>query len=122
MSLQESVPAALTKDKKRVHGDEISVHLAWKSTLYVTNFPPSMDDSGMRALFGKVKELPRHPLSVTDGNWLSMEPCLMSGGRVRSLRAQGDSATFNLRLRSVISATHPVSIAYRDSRMRPRQH
>ncbi|KAF9778753.1 hypothetical protein BJ322DRAFT_1114093 [Thelephora terrestris] len=50
---RENVPAALTKDKKRIHGDEISVHLAWKSTLYVTNFPPSMDDSGMRALFGK---------------------------------------------------------------------
>ncbi|GJE88539.1 RNA-binding protein Prp24 [Phanerochaete sordida] len=50
---RESVPAALTKDKKRVHGEEIAVHLAWKSTLYVTNFPESADDSSVRELFGK---------------------------------------------------------------------
>ena len=67
--MQESVPAALTKDKKRIHGHEIAVHLAWKSTLYVTNFPPSMDDSGMRALFGKVKSILHHPLPVVDGNF-----------------------------------------------------
>ena len=65
---QEDVPAALTKDKKRIRGHEITVHLAWKSTLYVTNFPPSMDDSGVRALFGKVKLLPHQPLSVIDDN------------------------------------------------------
>lgn len=53
LSNREDVPAALTKDKKRIRGHEITVHLAWKSTLYVTNFPPSMDDSGVRALFGK---------------------------------------------------------------------
>lgn len=53
-STQENIPAALTKDKKRIHGHEITVHLAWKSTLYVTNFPPSMDDLGMRTFFGKV--------------------------------------------------------------------
>ncbi|KAF8964174.1 hypothetical protein BDZ97DRAFT_1816638 [Flammula alnicola] len=50
---RESVPAALTKDKKRVHDQEISVHLAWRSTLYVTNFPESADDPFMRNLFGK---------------------------------------------------------------------
>ncbi|KZT08482.1 uncharacterized protein LAESUDRAFT_757715 [Laetiporus sulphureus 93-53] len=32
MERQESVPAALTRDKKRIHGKEIAVHLTWKST------------------------------------------------------------------------------------------
>ncbi|KIL67874.1 hypothetical protein M378DRAFT_159079 [Amanita muscaria Koide BX008] len=48
-----SVPAALTKDKKRVGGQEVAVHLAWKSTLYVTNFPESYDDAAVREVFGK---------------------------------------------------------------------
>ncbi|KAF8463228.1 hypothetical protein DFH94DRAFT_786990 [Russula ochroleuca] len=50
---RDSVPAALTKDKKRVHDHEINVHLAWQSTLYVTNFPESADDLGIRKLFGQ---------------------------------------------------------------------
>ncbi|KAF9454778.1 hypothetical protein P691DRAFT_716623 [Macrolepiota fuliginosa MF-IS2] len=50
---RDSIPAALTKDKKRINEHEISVHLAWKSTLYVTNFPESADDPYMRNLFGK---------------------------------------------------------------------
>ncbi|KZT09316.1 RNA-binding protein Prp24 [Laetiporus sulphureus 93-53] len=50
---RESVPAALTKDKKRIHGEEIAVHLAWKSTLYVTNFPEKADDAYIRSLFSK---------------------------------------------------------------------
>ncbi|KAF9497742.1 hypothetical protein BDN71DRAFT_1504719 [Pleurotus eryngii] len=50
---RDSVPAALTKDKKRVVEQEISVHLAWKSTLYVTNFPEKSDDASIRELFGK---------------------------------------------------------------------
>ena len=52
--MQESVPAALTKDKKRIHDEEIAVHLAWQSTLYVTNFPEVADDKIIRDLFGKV--------------------------------------------------------------------
>ena len=52
---KESIPAALTKDKKRIHGQEVAVHLAWKSTLYVTNFPESADDPYMRNVFGKVR-------------------------------------------------------------------
>ncbi|GJJ09530.1 hypothetical protein Clacol_003753 [Clathrus columnatus] len=48
---KDSIPAALTKDKKRIHDQEIAVHLAWKSTLYVTNFPENMDDSSIRELF-----------------------------------------------------------------------
>jgi len=51
---RDSVPAALTKDKKRVHNHEINVHLAWESTLYVTNFPESADDNLVRKLFGQV--------------------------------------------------------------------
>lgn len=51
---QESIPAALTKDKKRIRGHEIAVHLAWKSTLYVTNFPEDTDDAKIRELFGTV--------------------------------------------------------------------
>ncbi|KAF8798785.1 hypothetical protein BYT27DRAFT_7202479 [Phlegmacium glaucopus] len=50
---RDSVLPALTKDKKRLHDHEISVHLAWKSTLYVTNFPETSDDLFMRSLFGK---------------------------------------------------------------------
>ncbi|KAJ4482272.1 hypothetical protein J3R30DRAFT_3681497 [Lentinula aciculospora] len=48
-----SVPAALTKDKKKIRDQEIAVHMAWQSTLYVTNFPESADDSYIRNLFGK---------------------------------------------------------------------
>ncbi|KAI0084788.1 hypothetical protein BDY19DRAFT_1077256 [Irpex rosettiformis] len=50
---RDSVPAALTKDKKRIHDEEVVVHLAWQSTLYVTNFPESADDEFIRTLFGK---------------------------------------------------------------------
>ncbi|EJF56678.1 RNA-binding protein Prp24 [Dichomitus squalens LYAD-421 SS1] len=54
---RESVPAALTKDKKRIRGQEVAVHLAWKSTLYVTNFPEKADDKFIRTLFGKYGEI-----------------------------------------------------------------
>ncbi|KAH9926083.1 RNA-binding protein Prp24 [Amylocystis lapponica] len=50
---RDSVPAALTKDKKRVRGEEIAVHLAWQSTLYITNFPEKADDTFVRNLFAK---------------------------------------------------------------------
>ena len=33
------------------------MHLAWKSTLYVTNFPESADDAFIRNLFGSVSSL-----------------------------------------------------------------
>ncbi|KIJ45650.1 hypothetical protein M422DRAFT_29753 [Sphaerobolus stellatus SS14] len=54
---RNNVPAALTKDKKRLHGEEIAVHLAWKSTLYVTNFPEDTDDAKIRELFGQFGEI-----------------------------------------------------------------
>ncbi|KAI0326875.1 RNA-binding protein Prp24 [Cubamyces sp. BRFM 1775] len=54
---RDSVPAALTKDKKRIREQEIAVHLAWRSTLYVTNFPEDADDTFIRTLFGKYGEI-----------------------------------------------------------------
>lgn len=54
---RDSVPAALTKDKKRIHETEIAVHLAWQSTLYVTNFPEKADDAFIRDIFGKYGEI-----------------------------------------------------------------
>ncbi|KAG8214448.1 hypothetical protein J3R82DRAFT_9471 [Butyriboletus roseoflavus] len=50
---RENIPAALTKDKKRIEGMEVNVHLAWRSTLYVTNFPEKTDDAAIRDLFGQ---------------------------------------------------------------------
>ncbi|KAH0831905.1 hypothetical protein J3R83DRAFT_12788 [Lanmaoa asiatica] len=50
---RESIPAALTKDKKRIEGTEVNVHLAWRSTLYVTNFLEKTDDTAIRDLFGQ---------------------------------------------------------------------
>ncbi|KIJ17712.1 hypothetical protein PAXINDRAFT_130029 [Paxillus involutus ATCC 200175] len=50
---RDSIPPALTKDKKRIDGMEVSVHLAWRSTLYVTNFPEKTDDAIIRDLFGQ---------------------------------------------------------------------
>ncbi|KDQ62555.1 hypothetical protein JAAARDRAFT_121734 [Jaapia argillacea MUCL 33604] len=50
---RDSVPAALTKDKKRIRGVEIAVHMAWQSTLYVANFPETADDAFIRNMFGK---------------------------------------------------------------------
>lgn len=54
---RSSVPAALTKDKKRIHDEEVAVHLAWQSTLYVTNFPERVDDESIRELFGKASNV-----------------------------------------------------------------
>ncbi|KAI0712607.1 RNA-binding protein Prp24 [Earliella scabrosa] len=54
---RDSVPAALTKDKKRIRGQEVAVHLAWRSTLYITNFPEQADDTFIRTLFGKYGEI-----------------------------------------------------------------
>lgn len=56
---RESIPAALTKDKKRILGAEIVVNIGWQSTLFVTNFQEGMDDVKMRALFEKVDVLAR---------------------------------------------------------------
>ena len=46
-----SVPKALEKDRKRMEGREVHVSMLWRSTLYVTNFDKSLDDTRIRALF-----------------------------------------------------------------------
>lgn len=48
---RESVPAALTRDKKKIGEQEVHVYQAGHSTLFVTNFPEKMDDEGLRQLF-----------------------------------------------------------------------
>ncbi|TIB36113.1 hypothetical protein E3P84_01132 [Wallemia ichthyophaga] len=48
---RDDVPAALTKDKKRIEEVEIKVVMGWSSTLYVTNFPEGTKDDSLRALF-----------------------------------------------------------------------
>ncbi|KAH7100756.1 hypothetical protein BKA62DRAFT_705553 [Auriculariales sp. MPI-PUGE-AT-0066] len=48
---RDSVPTALTRDKKRVDGREVSVHASWRSTLYVTNFAEQTDDAAVRDMF-----------------------------------------------------------------------
>lgn len=52
--LQESIPAALTKDKKRIEGQEVQVSPVWQSTLYITNFPENYDAADIQKLFEPV--------------------------------------------------------------------
>ena len=102
-SFQDSVPAAVTKDKKRLHDQEISVHLAWQSTLYVTNFPEDADDGLVRELFGKV--FPRfvkftNPCSTAH----STAHYSMFVGPARNSKARADSAMCNI-LRQYVTFT-----------------
>jgi len=46
-----SVLPAQTKDKKTLDGVEVAVSLAWRSTLYVTNFPQDANDEWIRSKF-----------------------------------------------------------------------
>jgi hypothetical protein len=62
---QDSVPAALTKDKKRIGDHEVDVVLLWRATLFVTNFPPASDDEYMRKIFAPVCSSGSH-VSQTD--------------------------------------------------------
>lgn len=50
---KESVLPAQTKDKKQLLDVEVSVTLAWRSTLYVTNFPEDATDEWIRPKFGE---------------------------------------------------------------------
>lgn len=52
---QESMPTALTRDKKRVKGVEVAVSPAENTTLHVTNFREGMDDKDIRTMFEKVR-------------------------------------------------------------------
>ncbi|EHS64663.1 uncharacterized protein PGTG_21014 [Puccinia graminis f. sp. tritici CRL 75-36-700-3] len=48
-----SVLPAQTKDKKMLDGVEVAVSLAWRSTLYVTNFPEDANDEWIRSKFSQ---------------------------------------------------------------------
>lgn len=50
---QDNVLAAQTKDKKRINDHEVDVSIAWKSCLYVTNFPESYDKAAVEKLFSQ---------------------------------------------------------------------
>ncbi|KAF3933184.1 Nucleolin [Dactylella cylindrospora] len=45
------VLAAQTRDKKLLNGREVAVELGYNSTVYVTNFPPVVDEQWIRELF-----------------------------------------------------------------------
>ncbi|PKK76425.1 hypothetical protein RhiirC2_734338 [Rhizophagus irregularis] len=51
---KESVPAALTKDKKRIDDQEICVYRISERILYVTNFPPSIDIEELFKKYGEI--------------------------------------------------------------------
>jgi RNA recognition motif-containing protein len=53
----ESVASALAKDRRKLDGQEISVTMLWRSTLFVTNFPRELDDDAVRKLFSNVRGL-----------------------------------------------------------------
>jgi len=51
----ESVAPALAKDRRKLDGQEISVTMLWRSTLFITNFPRELDDVAIRTLFANVR-------------------------------------------------------------------
>lgn len=50
---RSAVPAAKTKDKKKLNGMQISISLGWECTLFVTNFSEAWTDAEVRRRFGK---------------------------------------------------------------------
>lgn len=58
---QDAVLAGLTKDKKQIQGSELTVEKVWQATLYVTNFPESVDDAEMKKFFEPVRSRQTHP-------------------------------------------------------------
>ncbi|WWD18688.1 hypothetical protein CI109_103142 [Kwoniella shandongensis] len=53
--LAEAIPLVLAKDHRKLDGNEISISMLWRSTLFVTNFPREMDDEAIRRLFGQTR-------------------------------------------------------------------
>jgi squamous cell carcinoma antigen recognized by T-cells 3 len=105
------VPAALTKDKKRLRGHEVAVHLAWKSTLYVTNFPEKADDTSMRALFGQVSPDAISFFGLEKNlTRTSMERYLTFDGRVRNSRIRGGFVMFSTPHRCVIVRAFKICV------------
>ena len=60
---KEDVLTAQTKDMKVFEGNTIEVQVGTGTTLYVTNFPPTADESYMRHLFSKVSSSPTYFIS-----------------------------------------------------------
>ncbi|KAI9768784.1 MAG: Splicing factor [Geoglossum simile] len=54
---KEDVLTAQTRDMKRFDGNEIEVHVGAGSTLYVTNYPPTADETYIRNLFKECGEI-----------------------------------------------------------------
>ncbi|KAG9286653.1 hypothetical protein G9A89_012203 [Geosiphon pyriformis] len=52
-----SVLMALTKDKKRIEDKEISVYHPAETTLFVTNYPPNMEKTAFKEIFGQHGEI-----------------------------------------------------------------
>jgi hypothetical protein len=99
---QSSVLPAQTKDKKMLDGVEVAVSLAWRSTLYVTNFPEDANDEWIRSKFSPVRQSRRLPNvinieveSFMSPHFSSLAVYLMFGGRAKGSKAQGGFVTFN---------------------------
>jgi hypothetical protein len=63
---QDSVPAALTKDRKKIGTAVAHVYQASQTTVFVTNFPAKLeDDTAIRELFASVsKHVPLQEASL----------------------------------------------------------
>ena len=61
---KEDVLTAQTKDMKTLDGQAIEVQIGAGSTIFVTNFPPSADETYIRDLFNKVSHIESIELSV----------------------------------------------------------
>lgn len=81
----DSVPDALAKDGKKIDGNTVSVSMLWRSTLWVTNFSPQMDDAALRTMFGNVRDffVPTHH---------SMARFSTRAGRAENTQTTGGSA------------------------------
>lgn len=57
---KEDALAALTRDQKRFNDTDniIDVQVGSKTTLWITNYPPTADEDYLRNLFSKVSALP----------------------------------------------------------------
>lgn len=97
------MPAALTKDKKRIDGQEVQVSPVWQSTLYVTNFPEKFDAADIQQLFEPVSANVRVPACDDDLSLglLSTAQFSKLAGRVGDSKVLGDSYTYNTLTRYV---------------------
>ncbi|PWN36420.1 uncharacterized protein FA14DRAFT_172963 [Meira miltonrushii] len=51
---RDAIPAVQSRQGKPIRSLQVNIHLGYKCTLYVTNFPPTYDsDESMRELFGE---------------------------------------------------------------------